>query len=229
MKSLVWGLLFSIFNIATAQAQWHYARCFDDFMQGRWVQMDTVFLKQHGKGHKQGESDSFTLTTGDKNTDKLMAKEAFAVAKGDTVFLNCRKLCYDNVKFGKGYVLARRIGHKSLLFANGLIDKEDVNSTVLTFGIVFGAIGGALAAASLRPRKDNKQQVCYLISQGEDRKGMVNVRILNDALIEQMLEGHSQLLYEYTTAPEETERMEASRVVPLLEKAGLFEQWKEAQ
>lgn len=229
MKRFYLGILLSLFTIVNAQAQWHYARSYDDFMQSKWVQLDTIFMKHHGKSSKQGKSNNFTLTTGDKKTDKLLEKEAFAIAKGDTVFLNCRKLSFDNMSFGKGYTPARRIGYKSLLFANGLIDKENFNGTVVAFGVKFGAIGGALAAATLDSNKNDKHQVCYLISQGGNENGTVNVRLLDDTMVERMLEGHNDLIYEYITEEGDTERMNAARVVPLLEKAGLFDQWKTAQ
>ena len=44
--------------------------------------------------------------------------------KADTLFVNCRNLRYDKVRFGNGYTKAKRIGNRSLLFVNRLISQR---------------------------------------------------------------------------------------------------------
>lgn len=211
-------MLSALLAVVTVSGQCRFFYSYEDFLEGRWVPLDTVVANQHSKGHQAwwGGND-FTLSTGHGNTDKTLKKKAFVVMQADTLFVNCRNLRYEGTRFGNGYTRAVRIGNRSLLFVNRLIGRE-ARLNQQTTAMMFGAIGAAISAG-----KQMKQQVCYLISNGADSKGRIDIRLVDDALIEQMLAGHNDLLDEYYSKTDVKERQQATHIVPLLERAGLMQ------
>ena len=202
-----------------ADAQCRYCNTYEDFIEGRWEHVDTVFCGTHSKSRQLwwGGND-FTLTTGDKATDKILKKDAFAVMVADTIYVNCRNLRYENTRFGNGYTKAMRIGQRSLLFVNRMIGSE-AQSDAMMAGFMFGAIGGAIVGS-----EQMKQQVCYVISYGANSKGNISIRLIDDGLMDQMVAGHNDLHDEYYAEENDSKRLLATHVIPILEKAGLFGQ-----
>ena len=210
-------LLIALVAVTTADAQSRYFMTLSDLMSGNGIQLDTLFTDHHSKSRQLwwGGND-YVLTTGDARVDKTLKKNAFAVMQADTLYVNCRNLRYQKTGFGNGYTRAMRIGEHSVLFVNKMIGRAARNSVAFT-SVMFGGIAGTIAASQY-----NKQQVCYLISWGADDKGHINIRLLDDDLIEQMLKEHPDLWLEYRAEQDDSKRILAKRVVPLLEKAGLF-------
>ena len=200
-----------------AHGQSRFCRTYQDFCNDQWERADSVCITLHSKGYQfwWGGND-YKLSCKDKDIDNALKKEAFAVALDDSLYVNCRNLRYQKCAFGRGYVRAKRIGSRSLLLVNRLTGKDVVNKQVGT-GILFGAIGAAAVAS-----ENMKQQVCYVISKGADEKGKIEVRLLNDKLMSLMLKDHGPLLAEYYLEDDDNLRILASRVIPILEKAGLI-------
>ena len=220
MKKIIITILLAIAAI-NADAQCRYCNTYEDFLEGRWQQLDTIYCKSHSKSRQiwVGGSD-YTLTAGDKTLDKILKKEAFAVMLADTIYVNCRNLQYEKTRFGSGYTKAMRVGERSLLFVNRFIG-GDAQVNAAMSGVMFGALGGVLAAS-----KQVKQQVCYVISYGADNKGRIAVRLIDDSLMNQMINNRDDLHDEYYAEKESSKRLLATHVIPILEKAGLFEQSK---
>ncbi len=212
-NALVHTILFA--NSLWASSQSYYYNTYEEYIAGQRQPIDTVILDSRSKNRQKwwGGND-FTIATGDKATDKVLKKKAFAVVHNDTTYINCRNLRHDKIPFGNGYVQARRIGERSLLFVNRMCDKE-TNIKASTMGFMFGAIGGAVMASQIE-----KQQVCYVISQGTDFKDNINVLLLDDNLIEKILKGQETLLDEYYAEKKITKRRLAKHIIPILEKAG---------
>ena len=221
MKKTVITILLTIVAVSI-NAQCQYCNTYEDYLEGRWQQVDTIYCKSHSKSHQMwvGGSD-YTLTTGDKSTDNILKKEAFAVMICDTLYVNCRNLQYEKTRFGSGYTRAMRIGQRSLLFVNRIIG-SDAQSSAAMAGFMFGALGGAIAAS-----KQMKQQVCYVISYGADSKGRISIRLIDDGLMDQMIINRDDLHDEYYAEENTSKRLRATHVIPILEKAGLFEQGKQ--
>ena len=165
----------------SVSAQCRYCNTYEDFIENRWEQLDTIMFVGRSKSRQLwwGGND-FTLTTGDDALDKKLKKNAFVVMQGDSIYLNCHNLRCDKSVFGNGFTKAMRIGENSLMFVNMLVGKEAMS------GAMFGAIGGAIAAS-----KQMKQQVCYVISNGADKKGHIEARLIGDELMDQMIENRS--------------------------------------
>ncbi len=206
-----------------ASGQSSYCLTYEDFVANKWTPLDTVCCDQHSKSHQAwwGGND-FTLTTGQKATDKILKKEAFVVMQGDTMYINCRNLRLEKARFNGGYTRAMRIGNRSILFVNKRVEAGSATGAAMA-GIMFGAIGGAVVAGIAAGGGGGKQ-VCYVVSSGADAKGRIAVRLIDDSMVSQMLIERDDLLGEYYAEPDAGKRILASRVVPLLEKAGLFKQ-----
>lgn len=217
LRKRLYFVVAALFVVMASSGQCRFCYSYEDFVEDRWEPLDTVFLVQHSKNHQVwwGGND-FTLSTGDSKTDKILKKEAFAVMQADTMYVNCRSLRFEKTRFGNGYAKAMRIGNRSILFVNKLIGKDAMASQQMS-ALMFGAIGAAISA-----KKYVKQQVCYVISYGADEKGHISIRLIDDALMEQMVEGHDELRDDYYSETDEKERRMATHIVPILEKAGLF-------
>lgn len=216
-KNSILVLFFAMFFvIIDAHGQKAYSLTYEDFMEDRWEPLDSLTAKEHGDSRKfwWGGND-FALTTGDKKLDKIIKKSAFVVATDTTLFLNCRNLRYEKTRFGNGYVSCRRIGQRSILFVNRLIGREE--QAKAHTASMFGLIGGLIAASS------GQKQVCYVISDGADEKGHINIRLIDDNLMEKMLDGHDDLKTQYYSEKKKNKRFLASHVIPILEKAGLLQ------
>ena len=208
----------------TITAQKRFCRTYEDFIDNKWEELDSIHIKTHSKSHQMwwGGSD-FAFTTGNKATDKLLKKEAFAITIDDTLYVNCRDLRFDGTRFGNGYVKARRIGQRSLLIVNKIIGKKAAESEFVS-AYMFGAIGGAISASN-----HMKRQVCYIISHGINENGVIDLRLINDKLMENMLKKDTDLCNKYYSEKDDKKRMKANHIVPILEQAGLFNQKHDSQ
>lgn len=218
MKQRRYFFLFAALMIfASVSGQCRYCNTYEDFLNDRWIRLGAVSFEQHSKSRQAwwGGND-YSLTTGNVNVDKTLKKNAFIVMQADTLYVNCRNLRFEGTRFGNGYTKAIRIGNRSILFVNKLIGEEAQTNRQMT-AFMFGAIGTAIAEG-----KNIQQQVCYVISYGADAKGHVNIRLIDDALMEQMMEGHDDLRDEYFSEQDDKKRMQATHIIPLLEKGGLF-------
>lgn len=210
-----------VFMTITAKGQCKFCRSYEDFINGNWEKIDTVFCKKRSKNQQfwWGGND-FTLTTGNKDLDKTLKNEAFIVMQSDTAYLNCRNVKHDNVFLGKGFTRVKRFNNNGLLFANQFVDKKS-QQDIRSAGFVGGAIGALSAASAYKDKL-----VCYIISSGADEKGYINTRMVDDQTIEEMFEKdiikEGSLYIEYLSEGKKVKRMNPSHVIPILEKAGLI-------
>ena len=216
MRRLLLGVL--LLTAINVNGQCCYCNTYEDFLEGRWEKLDTVYCNSHSKSRQiwWGGND-FTLTTGDVATDRILKKDAFVVMHADTLYVNCRNLVLEKTRFGSGYTKAKRIGRQSLLFVNRIIG-SDAAGQAMGARYVLGAIGGALAAAD-----QMKQQVCYVISWGPEEGKLIPIRLVDDELVDKMVTS-KDLIREYYSETNKQKRILADHVMPILEKAGLFEQ-----
>ena len=208
------------------KAQCRYCNTYEDFVAGRWQPLDTIYFDQHSKSHQVwwGGSD-FTLKAGDKALDKKLKKEVFAVMQADTIYVNCRNLRYEKARFGNGYSRAIRMGQNDLLFVNRKIGlKEQMNAGAMAgvFGVLGGAIGGGIAGGMIASDM-LKNQVCYVVSSGADKKGHIILQLMDDEEMHEIVKDRDDLHLLYWNEKDESKRRAASNVLPILEKAGLIQ------
>lgn len=216
-KTSVLFSLAALFACMAVSAQCKFCYSYEDFVDNKWEPLDTVFTIQHSKSHQLwwGGND-FSLKTGNASLDKKLKKQAFIIMQADTMYVNCRNLRYENTRFNNGFTKAMRIGNRSVLFVNKIIGKE-ARDREATTAFMFGAIGSAITLGD-----HYKQQVCYVISASADEKGHIHIRLINDGLMDQMIEGRDDLHIEYYSEQDDDKRILASHIIPILEKAGLF-------
>ena len=194
-----------------------YCKTFEDLLADRWEPLDTVYGDKHGKSRQfwVGGND-YTLSTGDKLTDKKLKGEAFAVMQDKKLYVNSRKLRYQKTRFTNGFTRAMRIGRDTLIFANQTIGAASKSKQAIASNL-FGAVGGGLVAANSVSRR-----VCYIICGKTDQKGRVEIEMVDDSLMEKLLKGRDELREEYYAEQEKSQRILASYIIPILRKAGLL-------
>ena len=101
-----------------------------------------------------------------------------------------------------------------LLFVN----KKDIGKVQAALGaggVAFGAFGGAIIGAA---NSQADQLVCYVISSGKSNKGVINVRMLNDEMMDLLLTDHEDVKNEFYSEKSKRKRLLVSYVLPILEK-----------
>lgn len=220
-------LLISAVLLQTAimvYGQCAYCTSYENFMNNQWEELDTIYCKTHSKNHQfwWGGND-YKLTTDLESLDAVLKKEALFVKIGDSLFVNCRNLRYEKTRFGNGYTAARRIGEHSVMFVNSIIGKNAQNNAMVS-GMLFGAIGAAITAAN-----QMKQQVCYVISSGANEKGKIDIRLVDDELMDKIIDNDYELNKQYYSETKTNKRILASHVIPILEKTGIFDYVEQKQ
>ena len=219
MKRLIISTFLSLVAVISS-AQCRYCNTYEDFLENKWQEIDTLYIDSQSNNQLLwwGIND-YTITTGDKAIDNNLKKNVFIVSQGDTLYVNCRNLRYHHGRFGSGYTRAVRIGQRSLLFVNKWIGDDAFTNGSLA--VLFGA-AGAIAAAN--QQMENK--VCYVISSGANSKGRVDIRLIDDNLMEQMIASanHYELTSDFYSVKETEMRLLANHVIPILEKAGYLKE-----
>ena len=211
-----------LLSVCSLRAQMRYYASYDDFIQDKSEPIEGVELKCHSEGHQvwAGGND-FALDSEDKVVKKKLKKKVFAVANGDTIYVNCRNLQYDNARFGNGYTQALRIGRDTLLFVNRPIGPE-AQSQAMTAGFFLGAIGSALVASN-----QQHYQVCYLITEGPNENGRIEIERIEDPHMRKFLKDNKELREQYFTEKDKRERRLATHILPLLEEVGIIKNYKQ--
>ncbi len=224
MKKKLINCILLLFVAYNASAQCRYCRTYEDFKEDKWEMLDTVYCKTHTKGHKflWGGSD-FTLTTENKETDKIIKKEAFAVKQGNKLFVNCQNLARQKILFGKGYAKAMTLGQDTLFFIYTKIGKAEQEQMMA--GAALGPLGGGIVGGA-----QALQQACYLITTDSyNRDPKNNVIMIGDKEMKKFLGVTSDLYGEYISEHDPSKRLKPEHIYPILKKAGLFKKIKQSK
>ena len=222
MKRILLFILVSALALVS-EAQPSYCLSYADFQAGNWLHLDTLIVKRQSRQRRflMGVGE-IKLTSGNKKTDKILKEKAFAILFHDTVFVNCTKLQYDDNQLGNGYTKALRLGQDKLLLAGSAALEDQVISDIRTGATLLGggAIGGALAAYSMREEMAISKG-CF-VTEIEFRSGMVKIVAIDDAFVRNNLSKTPELIEQYEQIKPK-ERLFAIHVIPLFRKAGLIE------
>ena len=181
----------------------------------------TLYIAKNSRNQKfWWEGNDYKLTTGNKDLDNILKKEAFIVMQADTAYLNLHNIKHNKLAICNAFTKAKRFNEHELIFTHQIVNKK-ILQEMTTAGFLLGTIGRLSVAA------DHVDQiVCYLISSGADKKGYINTRIIDDQMIEEMMEKDiikdGKLYLEYLSKGKKVKRMLASHIIPILEKAGLL-------
>ena len=229
---------------ADALSQCKYCNSYEDFVNDKWQPLDTLYSKKHGNGYVfLWGVGGYKLTTGDKATDATV-KKSFAAMQGKTLFVNGHRLKCGKRSMGKGFCKAARINRYNIVFTSNIMP-SDYNSsqmagamgaTIGAMAVRGGAIGGAVAGAVTgaiigsvmsgeQPTKSMKHPVCHIVAPSSDDEKQTTTVPLDDHLMDKFLLSRNltKLHEKYYAEQDKDKRMQASRVIPILEKAGIIE------
>ncbi|MBP3710999.1 MAG: hypothetical protein IJ537_00585 [Bacteroidaceae bacterium] len=228
---------------ADALSQCKYCNSYEDFVNDKWQPLDTLYSKKHGKGYVfMWGVGGYKLTTGDKATDATI-KKSFAAMQGKTLFVNGHRLKCGKQSMGKGFCKAARINRYNIVFTSNIMP-ADYNSSQMagamaaSLGVIAGqggAIGGAVAGLAggivggtmggVQAFKSMKHPVCHIVAPSSDDEKQTTTVPIDDKLMDKFLLSRNltKLHDKYYAEKDKDKRMQASRVIPILEKAGIIE------
>ena len=127
----------------------------------------------------------------------------------DSLYINCRGLSCQGVRFGNWYAPACIFDHDYFLFtALSIKAKKSTANSAFWFGIV----GGAIAAA-----KHKDEYMCYIFYPNAG-----TVRAVDQKMMYQLLEDYPDLRSNYDDMVGDEADCSPQTVIPLLKKAGLI-------
>lgn len=243
MNTRLLSLCLLLLTAADALSQCKYCNSYEDFVNDKWQPLDTLYSKKHGNGYVfLWGVGGYKLTTGDKSTDATV-KKSFAAMQGKTLFVNGHRLKCGKQSMGKGFCKAARINRYNIVFTSNIMP-ADYNSSQMAGGMAAtigaiavqgGAIGGAVAGLAggivggtmggMQATKSMKHPVCHIVAPSSDNEKQTTIVPLDDHLMDKLLLSRNltKLHDKYYAEKDKDKRMQASRVIPILEKAGIIE------
>ena len=232
-----------LLTAADALSQCKYCNSYEDFVNDKWQPLDTLYSKKHGNGYVfLWGVGGYKLTTGDKDTDATV-KKSFAAMQGKTLFVNGHRLKCGKQSMSKGFCKAARINRYNIVFTSNIMP-ADYNSsqmagamaaTIVAIAGQGGAIGGAVAGlaggivggtmSGVQATKTMKHPVCHIVAPSSEDEKQTTIVPLDDHLMDKLLLSRNltKLHDKYYAEKDKDKRMQASRVIPILEKAGIIE------
>lgn len=243
MNTRLLSLCLLLLTAADALSQCGYCNSYEDFVNDKWQPLDTLYSKKHGNGYVfLWGVGGYKLTTGDKATDATV-KKSFAAMQGKTLFVNGHRLKCGKRSMGKGFCKAARINRYNIVFTSNIMP-ADYNSsqmagamaaTIGAIAVQGGALGGAVAGlaggivggtmSGVQATKTMKHPVCHIVAPSADDEKQTTIVPLDDHLMDKLLLSRNltKLHEKYYAEQDKDKRMQASRVIPILEKAGIIE------
>lgn len=230
-KVLVSALLCIVSMGAFAEVA-KYCMSYEDFVAGNWKSVDelTAGRTQQVCQMKTGDHCVY-FKTGDKESDQVLKKEAFAVMYGKQLFVNCRNLRYNDVGLETSkYVQAVRYGKNKLCImsyrTDGLTALASLGTLVAGIVVDDKVLGLGLLGASIGCDIANNKLsdlACFLVDSGANEKGKTAITRINDDYMEKLLANDSKLLNRYKAVNTKHSRQSAANILPILMEKGLVE------
>ena len=231
MKKLVVMMMVSCLPTMMMAQPAKYCMTYSDYKAHNW---NTIESLVNGRSEmipqiKMDESD-IKVKSGDKEVDRILKKEVFAITFGKQLYVNCRNLrCKDIILDTQNYVQAYPYAGNKLLIA-----VYHINNGAFLMGLgadvasVFTPLGPSIALRSTSTalwlsRKKLDSHRCYLIDTDADGKGRYPVTRIDDDFMAKLLANDAHLLSRYNAVSSKKERQSASNVLAVLTEKGLVE------
>ena len=231
MKKLVVMMMVSCLPMMMMAQPAKYCMTYSDYKAHNW---NTIESLVNGRSEmipqiKMDESD-IKVKSGDKEVDRILKKEVFAITFGKQLYVNCRNLrCKDIILDTQNYVQAYPYAGNKLLIA-----VYHINNGAFLMGLgadvasVFTPLGPSIALRSTSTalwlsRKKLDSHRCYLIDTDADGKGRYPVTRIDDDFMAKLLANDAHLLARYNAVSSKKERQSASNVLAVLTEKGLVE------
>ena len=234
MKKNVFVLALFCFVSMMANAEVaKYCMSYEDFVADNWKSLDelTAGRTKQVCQIKSGDHGVYYFKTGDKKSDQVLKKEAFAVMYGKQLFVNCRNLKCNNVGLETSkYVQAVRYDKNKICI---LAFKTDGVTAVAAFGTAAvglfagnttSRLGWTTTSVALGViNSDLSNLKCYLLDSGANEQGKTAVTRINDEFMTELLVDDAPLLERYNAIKAKHNRQSAANILPILMEKGLVE------
>jgi len=231
MKKLVLMMMVSCLPTMMMAQPAKYCMTYSDYKAHNW---NTIESLVNGRSEmipqiKMDESD-IKVKSGDKEVDRILKKEVFAITFGKQLYVNCRNLrCKDIILDTQNYVQAYPYAGNKLLIA-----VYHINNGAFLMGLgadvasVFTPIGPSIALRSTSTalwlsRKKLDSHRCYLIDTDANEKGRYPVTRIDDDFMAKLLANDAHLLARYNAVSSKKDRQSASNILAVLTEKGLVE------
>jgi len=207
-----------------------YCMTYSDYKSNHW---NTIESLVDGRSEmmpqiKMDETD-YKVKSGDKEADRILKKEVFAISFGKQLYVNCRNLRYNDIildtqKYVQGYPYA---GNKVLIAVYHINDGAFLLGLGADVASVFTPLGTRIAlqtasTALWLSRNQLNSYRCYLIDTDANEKGRYAVTRIDDDFMGKLLANDSHLLARYNAVSNKRDRQSASNVLAILTEKGLI-------
>lgn len=229
-KNFIVLAVFCIISLVAKAEVAKYCMSYTDYVAGNWKSVDELVA---GRSNQVCQIKDGThcvyFKTGDKESDEVLKKGAFAVMYGNQLYVNCRNLRYNDVGLEiTRYVQAVPYDKDKLCImayrTDGLTALADigtglasvfVNDTALSLGLLGTSIGMGVVNDNLSNLK------CYLVDREANEKGKTAITRMNDEFMEHLLVNDATLLGKYKAIKAKHNRQSAANILPILMEKGL--------
>ena len=206
-------------NISVMDAR--YCMSYDDYVNNQWQTVEKLQRITRTEGQlKWSGGGLYRFKKEDKEFDKKLKKEVFAIEFGDTLYINLYGLKHKGAYFGIGYNSCYRMENKIVFTENYVSKKKNMAIGALAGagGVFAGAIGGlAVGLADYSIHSQWAKHVCYIVDNNTKK-----VTLIDQETMPSLLADHPDLLSKYDKVEGKKEKRSAATVMPLLLKAGII-------
>lgn len=234
MKKLFMTLAAIVCCALTASAQLNakYCMTYDDFLDNRWVPIDSLVEDCEGQICQLKFSDNqYKLKTGDKEADAVLKKSTLVVEYGGYLYVNCRNLRDNDICLDvSNYAQAYRYGDNKLLvvayWISGTAVAVSLAADVAAIAAPSEISLPALVASDMvwLGMKQMNNYRCYLLDSEANTKGKTAVTRIDDKEMEKILADSPTLLKRYMAVNKKSTRQSASNILPILMEKRLIKE-----
>ena len=180
---------FIVISLTNLNAQCKYASNFSDLVNCNWIEIDNVsFENRSATDNMRTGGADLNLITNDDNTDKQIKQNARFIICGDSLFVNCKSLKYQNNILGNGFARAYRLENGDVCFVANKVEQTTPKRTTGS-GFTFRVGDGEVSSLD-----NNEKQACYIISNDDTKVSCINRKYMKE-----LLKNNIELSNEYNT------------------------------
>ena len=206
--AMICCLLF--FSLCSKAQGSYYCLSFADYLIDNWQRLDTLQMERRTEGDKfwYGGA-SIKPSTGNKQMDKVLRKQARLIRHRDSLFINCNELSCKGQSFGDWYAPAFVYERDYFLFvAHNYKSMRRVSAMSFSFGL----IGGAVSSATTK-----NDYMCYVFNPSSE-----TVEPVDKKMMARLLKDRPDLL-ERLSMIASKQRYTPEIILPILKELGLVE------
>jgi len=208
ITAIICGLLF--LSLCSKAQGSYYCLSFADYLIDKWQPLDTLQMERRTDGDKFWHGGAnIKPTTGDKQMDKMLKKQARLIRHRDSLYINCSELACKGQSLGAWYAPAFVYERDYFLF---IAPNYKSMQRVSNMSFSFGLIGGALTRAATK-----NDYLCYVFNPSTETVEPVDEKLMQRLLKDRpdLLERLSKIKFKQRYSPEV--------ILPILKDLDLME------